>query len=74
MAEISLLLGDGFVFLPVEQTMIWALFYSTLFWLPARGMAAVVDRRRGDSVRHALEEEMAAQPCYHIGMKILPPL
>ena len=74
MAEISLLLGDGFVYLPLEQTMIWALFYSTLFWLPARGVAAVVDRRRGQVVELELEEEAAARPRYHIGMKILPPL
>ena len=73
MGGISLLLGDGFVILPLEQTMIWALFYSTLFWLPARGVAAVVNRRRGEDVELELEEEAAAQPCYHIGMKILPP-
>jgi hypothetical protein len=73
MIEISLLLGEGFVLLPVEQTMIWALFYSTLFWLPARGMAAVVDRRRGQVFELDLEEE-GARPSYHIGMKILPPI
>ena len=30
MFGISLLLGDGFLALPIEQTMVWALFYSTL--------------------------------------------
>jgi hypothetical protein len=75
MNEISLLFGDGFVILPIEQTLIWALFYSTLFWLPARGAAAVIDRCRGGHSYFYVdpEEEEAVQPVYHIGMKVLPP-
>ena len=73
MFGISLLLGDGFVVLPMEQTLIWALFYSTLLWLPARGVAAVVDRCRGHDGELELEEETTGDPCYHIGMRILPP-
>jgi hypothetical protein len=74
MAGISLLLGASVLALPVEQTMVWALFYSTLFWLPVRGVAAAIDRCRDH--RHMfveLDEEAAPQPCYHIGMKVLPP-
>ncbi len=74
MAGISLFLGDGLFFLPLEQTIIWALFYSTLFWLPARGVAAVVDRCREDDAEVKPQEKAAAEPCYHLGMRILPPL
>ncbi len=74
MFGISLLLGDGFLALPIEQTMVWALFYSTLFWLPARGVAAVVDRCRGHYCEIELvEEEPTTEPCYHLGMRIMPP-
>lgn len=73
MFGISLLMGDGFLVLPVEQTIVWALFYSTLFWLPARGVAAAVDRRRGHYCEIELEEDSGTTPCYHLGMKIMPP-
>ena len=73
MAGISLLLGANFLALPIEQTMVWALFYSTLFWLPVRGVAAAIDRCRDRHVLTHLDEEFAPQPCYHIGMKVLPP-
>ncbi len=73
MFGISLLLGDGFLALPIEQTMVWALFYSTLFWLPARGVAAVVDRCRGHFYVIGPEEDPTTEPCYGIGMRILPP-
>ena len=73
MLGISLLLGDGFVVLPLEQTLVWAMFYSTLFWLPARGVAAAVDHYKGHHGGLALEDEAAGAPCYHIGKNILPP-
>ena len=38
-----LLLGGGIVMPPIEQLVVWILFYSTLFWLPVRGLAALVD-------------------------------
>ncbi|MHC4210633.1 MAG: hypothetical protein ACYSWT_13075 [Planctomycetota bacterium] len=72
MAAISLLMVGGLVVLPLEQTLVWSLFYSTLFWLPARGVAAAIDRCREHYVELEAEEE-AARPCYHIGMKIMPP-
>jgi hypothetical protein len=73
MAAISLLLVGGLVVLPLEQTLVWSLFYSTLFWLPARGVAAAIDRCRAHYVEIEAEEEAPARPCYHIGMKIMPP-
>ena len=72
MAAISLLLVGGLVVLPLEQTVVWSLFYSTLFWLPARGVAAAIDRCKA----HYIEieaEETNPRPSYHIGMKIMPP-
>jgi hypothetical protein len=73
MAAISLLMVGGLVVLPLEQTIVWSLFYSTLFWLPARGVAAAIDRCRAHFVELQTEEEAAARPFYHIGMKIMPP-
>jgi hypothetical protein len=76
MAGISLLLGEGFVALPIEQTMVWAVFYATLFWLPVRGVAAVFQRRSADAGDYKLrhQEQLASsRPVYHVGMKILPP-
>jgi hypothetical protein len=63
------------VVLPLEQTIVWALFYSTLFWLPVRGVAAVVDRCRGRYLQlDLLEDDAAPEPVYHLGKSILPPL
>jgi hypothetical protein len=80
MAGISLLLGDGFVTLPLEQTMIWAVFYATLFWLPVRGVVAVFERHAHDDADYEYELEAGprrrstrGRPAYHVGMKILPP-
>jgi hypothetical protein len=78
MDGISLLLGDGFVMLPFEQTMVWAVFYATLFWLPVRGVVAVFERgsnrRLGFEYEFEHEEQRASRrPDYHLGMKILPP-
>lgn len=69
-----LILGDSFVILPMEQTFIWVLFYSTLFWLPVRGVAALFDHMTGRRHIGELDEEAQAEPAYHLGMKILPPL
>ncbi|MHC4080141.1 MAG: hypothetical protein ACYS15_08075 [Planctomycetota bacterium] len=73
MFGISLVLGDGVLVLPLEQTLVWALFYSTLFWLPARGVAAMVDRCRGHHGEYILDDETATGSCYHLGKNILPP-
>jgi len=73
MAAISLLMVGGLVVLPLEQTIVWSLFYSTLFWLPARGVVAAIERCRAHYVELEAEEEAGARPSYHIGMNIMPP-
>lgn len=76
MTGISLLLGDGLLVQPIEQTMVWAVFYATLFWLPVRGVAAAIDRRsQGAHAYEARHRDRPAphRPIYHLGMKILPP-
>lgn len=62
--------------LSLERTIIYALFYAALFWLPVRGAAALLDHWRGrgepffdDGLAAAREEGRT----YHIGMKVLPP-
>ncbi len=37
------LLADGFILLPLNQLVVLSMFYSTLFWLPVRGAAALLE-------------------------------
>ncbi len=69
-----LLLGDITTILPlfVERTIIYACWYSALFWLPVRGIAAMIDCRRGVGVGAC--NEALADPGYRIGMDIEPPM
>ncbi len=69
-----LLLGDATTILPffLERTIIFACWYSALFWLPVRGIAALIDGRRCIGV--GVCDEVEADPGYRIGMDILPPL
>ena len=75
MTGMSQLLDDGmFLSLPLDTTIVYALFYSTLFWLPVRGAAAMIDYWKSgeDMVPEMLAEP---EPCgYRVGMKVLPPL
>ncbi len=67
-----LLLGDAttMLSLSLERTIIYGLWYSALFWLPIRGIAAMIDSRRG----LAFYDEAAVDPGYCIGMNVLPPM
>ncbi len=68
-----LLLGDTSIYsLPLARTIVYALWYSALFWLPARGIAAMIDCRRGVGV--GVYDEAVADPGYRIGMDIEPPM
>jgi len=69
-----LLLGDATTILPLflERLIIYACWYSALFWLPIRGIAAMIDCRRGIGI--GVCDEVEADPGYRIGMDILPPL
>ena len=68
-----LLLGDVTNFsLHLERTFALAVWYSALFWLPVRAIAAMIDSRNGIGARryhHAM-----ADPGYRIGMDIVPPM
>ena len=75
MTGMSQLLDDGMFFsLPLDTTIVYALFYSALFWLPVRGAAAMIDYwKSGEDMEPEMLTE--AQPCgYRVGMKVLPPL
>ncbi len=66
-----LLLGDATIFsLAMERTIVYAVWYSALFWLPVRGIAAMIDSRRG----LGFYDEAAVEPGYCIGMNVLPPM
>ncbi len=66
-----LLLGDATIFsLAMERTIVYAVWYSALFWLPVRGIAAMIDYRRALGVC----EEVTADPAYRIGMDVVPPM
>ena len=70
-----LLLGDVTNFsLHLERTIALAVWYSALFWLPVRGIAAMIDRRRGEGVGVGMCHEAMAAPGYRIGMDIVPPM
>ncbi len=72
-----LLFGDTTIFsLATERTIVYALWYSTLFWLPVRGIAAMIDCRRGVGVGVGVGvcDEAMSDPGYRIGMDILPPM
>ncbi len=69
-----LLLGDATTILPlaVERTIIYACWYSALFWLPVRGIAAMIDARRVVGV--GMCRQAMTDPGYRIGMDIVPPM
>ena len=76
MTGMSLLLSDlSILSLSLERTIVYALWYATLLWLPVRGAAALIDHRNGRhqqlDVRHQM---VTANEGYCIGMNILPPL
>ena len=77
MNEISLLLSDLSSFsMPLERTIVYAMWYSALLWLPIRGAAAVIDHFKPGHHSLAPEElePATAGDSYCIGKEILPPM
>ena len=68
-------LADGFVLLPLNQMVFLSLFYATLFWLPIRGAAALLEHYT-DRERQTLNPELAldVDPGYRVGMDVEPPI
>ena len=68
----NLLLGADTSLLSITllKTSVFAVWYATLFWLPVRGVCAVIDRRRG----MAMYVKRAAEPGYRVGLDVLPPM
>ncbi len=60
----------NFLALSIEKTIIFAIWYSTMFWLPVRFLAAVIDRRRAV----AFLNEAIPDVGYRIGMDVEPPM
>ena len=67
-----LLLSSDLSFLafPLDRTIVYALWYSTILWLPIRLLAAVIDRRRAITI----QDEAVTDIGYRIGMDVVPPL
>ncbi len=59
-----------FLALPLERTIAYALWYSTMFWLPIRFLAARIDHRRAITIR----DEAVTDIGYRIGMDVVPPM
>ncbi len=76
MTGMSLFLSDlSILSLSLERTIVYALWYATLLWLPVRGAAALIDHRNGRHQQLDVRHQMAtANESYCIGMNILPPL
>ena len=60
----------SFLPLPLDRTIVYARWYSTMFWLPIRLLAAVIDRRRAITIQHGAVTDIG----YRIGMDVVPPL
>ncbi len=77
MNTISLLMSDlSILSMSLERTIVYALWYSTLFWLPIRGAAAMIDHFNPCHRRLAAQEPATATAggSYCIGKEILPPM
>ena len=75
MSGLTFVLGDLELFaLPVERTLVFALWYATLLWLPVRGVAAAIDHFRGVHPHHIPVGAHHSGDAYGIGMEVLPPM
>lgn len=69
-----MLFGDTMIFsLPLERTLVYAMWYATMFWLPVRLICAMIDRRRiiTDYDGPLVVGESSG---YRIGMDVEPPM
>ena len=76
MYDLSTVFGDLVVLSqPVQKTLVFAVWYAALLWLPVRGVAAALDHFRGvddRQLRHAAVTRTGES--YAIGMEVLPPM
>lgn len=69
-----MLVGETLIFsLPLEKTLVYAIWYSALFWLPVRLVCALIDRHR--AITHFDEPMVIGESSgYRIGMDVEPPM
>ena len=66
--------GEGLIPLSLAKTIVYAMWYAALFWLPVRAAAAFVDHWNERQRRHYVQSEAALRAdSYGIGMNVLPP-
>ncbi len=69
-----MLLGDTTIFsLPLEKTLVYAMWYATLFWLPVRLICGLIDRHRIITA-YAGPIAVGDTAGYAIGLPIEPPM
>ena len=68
-----MLVGDTMVSFPLEKTLVYTLWYATLFWLPVRLICGLIDRHR-ILTAYAGPVAIGATSGYAIGMPIEPPM
>ncbi len=68
-----MLVGDTMVSFPLEKTLVYTLWYATLFWLPVRLICGLIDRRRIITA-YAGPVAIGATSGYAIGLPIEPPM
>ncbi len=70
MSHLLLTSDLNLIALPLAKTMVFALWYSTMFWLPIRFLAARIDYRRAITI----QDEAVTDIGYRIGMDVVPPM
>ena len=69
-----MLFGDTMIFsLPFEKTLVFGMWYATLFWLPVRLICGLIDRHRIITGYDGLTP-VCDTAGYCIGMPVEPPM
>ena len=69
---VGALASEAMTLNPLEKAVVLYVMCAVLAWLPLRGMVALFVRKVAR--RHAKRRRLENDGCYHVGMKILPPM
>ena len=67
-----MLVGDTMVSFPLEKTLVYTLWYATLFWLPVRLICGLIDHHR--IITGHAGPIVVGNTGYAIGIPIEPPM
>lgn len=69
-----MLFGDTMIFsVPLERTLVFGMWYATMFWLPVRLICGLIDRHRIITC-YATPVAVGDTAGYCIGMPVEPPM